>query len=622
MKLLRKVQPFAAVLGLLLSLATVSGEEPPATPPAAAEAAKAAKAEDGQAVTAPAAPDAPDPTSDTDDDHGSGALNIVGQNVHVHKGEKVRSVVVNQGSAIIDGEVEENVVVVNGKLQINGLVHGNVVDIGHGIVLGTGARVGGDAVAILGGIAMGTNSVIKGDAVGILGAITQRPGAHVGGNSVPIALPNFADLIGQDGLDLPDWLARPVHQLVFKARPLAFTVGWSWMVAMVFALGYAVLLALFPKPVAATARTLDERGVSSFLMGLLALPLLAFLTLILVATGVGLVVVPFLFAAFVLAVLFGKAGLLSHLGGALLRQSKGPAAPFAALLVGLALVSVFYVIPFVGLLAWTVLTMWGLGAALLALFSSFRKERAPAMAKAAAPAAAPAAATMPLAATFPVAVAPVRTESSYMPTPTPTPTPAPAAAAAAAPIPTPAPEAPAEPFAPTIPPVTPAGDPAAAPAGSMSHLPPAMPTSTLRPLSVPAPLPEALTLPRVALGRRVCATVLDWVLLLFVVHGPILGWLPHFMLLHWLLFLAYFIGFYVWKSTTLGGLVLGLKVVRLDGRKIDFPCALVRSLGAVFSVIAAGIGYFWCAWDPEKQTWHDKLAGTIVVKLEKSLPLV
>ena len=133
---------------------------------------------------------------------------------------------------------------------------------------------------------------------------------------------------------------------------------------------------------------------------------------------------------------------------------------------------------------------------------------------------------------------------------------------------------------------------------------------------------EVFSLPRVGFGRRFWATGLDWVLLAFVVHGPILGWLPDRKLLQGLLFLAYFIGFYVWKSATLGGLVLGLKVVRLDGRRMDFACALVRALSTIFSGIAAGLGYFWCAWDVEKQTWHDKLAGTVVVRVEKVQSLV
>jgi uncharacterized RDD family membrane protein YckC len=29
---------------------------------------------------------------------------------------------------------------------------------------------------------------------------------------------------------------------------------------------------------------------------------------------------------------------------------------------------------------------------------------------------------------------------------------------------------------------------------------------------------------------------------------------------------------------------------------------------------AAGLGFFWIAFDPEKQAWHDKIAGTVVVR--------
>ena len=27
------------------------------------------------------------------------------------------------------------------------------------------------------------------------------------------------------------------------------------------------------------------------------------------------------------------------------------------------------------------------------------------------------------------------------------------------------------------------------------------------------------------------------------------------------------------------------------------------------------LGYFWMLWDREKQTWHDKMAGSVVVDL-------
>ena len=108
------------------------------------------------------------------------------------------------------------------------------------------------------------------------------------------------------------------------------------------------------------------------------------------------------------------------------------------------------------------------------------------------------------------------------------------------------------------------------------------------------------------------------VVIAFVVHGPVLGWLPD----NFLFSLGYFVGMHLWRATTLGGLVLGLKVVRIDGRRIDFPCAIVRALGSIFSGIVGGLGFFWCAWDAERQTWHDKLAGTVVVRVEKMPPLV
>jgi uncharacterized RDD family membrane protein YckC len=33
------------------------------------------------------------------------------------------------------------------------------------------------------------------------------------------------------------------------------------------------------------------------------------------------------------------------------------------------------------------------------------------------------------------------------------------------------------------------------------------------------------------------------------------------------------------------------------------------------SGVALGLGYLWMLWDPNKQTWHDKVAKTYVVKV-------
>jgi uncharacterized RDD family membrane protein YckC len=84
---------------------------------------------------------------------------------------------------------------------------------------------------------------------------------------------------------------------------------------------------------------------------------------------------------------------------------------------------------------------------------------------------------------------------------------------------------------------------------------------------------------------------------------------------------AYHVAFWAWKGTTLGGIVVGLRVIRMQGTDVRFVDALVRGLASIFSLAALGIGCFWMLQDPERQMWHDKIAGTLVVKVPRDLVL-
>jgi uncharacterized RDD family membrane protein YckC len=145
----------------------------------------------------------------------------------------------------------------------------------------------------------------------------------------------------------------------------------------------------------------------------------------------------------------------------------------------------------------------------------------------------------------------------------------------------------------------------------------------------PAPLPPsvAATLPRATLWQRLAALALD-VILVAVVLSFLNEMIPrtlrfNFMPSGLLVMLAIY-GAAMWKEkgTTIGGIICGLKVVRLDGREIDWGTAAVRALGCFLSLVVAGLGFIWIAFDEERQSWHDKIAGTIVVRLPKSVPLV
>ena len=83
-------------------------------------------------------------------------------------------------------------------------------------------------------------------------------------------------------------------------------------------------------------------------------------------------------------------------------------------------------------------------------------------------------------------------------------------------------------------------------------------------------------------------------------------------------------GAVMWKlrGTTIGGIVCGLRLVRLDGRPIDWATAVTRALGSFLSFFVVGLGFIWVVFDPERQSWHDKIAGTVIVHAPRGTPLV
>jgi uncharacterized RDD family membrane protein YckC len=49
------------------------------------------------------------------------------------------------------------------------------------------------------------------------------------------------------------------------------------------------------------------------------------------------------------------------------------------------------------------------------------------------------------------------------------------------------------------------------------------------------------------------------------------------------------------------------------GGPIGYANAFIRFIGRYVSTIVLFLGYFWMLWDKEKQCWHDKFAGDVVV---------
>ena len=492
--------------------------------------------------------------------HGGGAEQVIyGQDVEIKKGETAEQVVVIGGSVKVAGKVKEDVVVIGGGLTVEegGEIGGDSVTIGGGINLRRRTSVGGDAVAVMGGVQVGTNAVVHGDAVGVGGGVDVAEGGTVRGDTTPI---NF----GLKGFGLPRWFKLWLVHCVFKLRPLALQVGWVWVVAGLFFLLYLLVAAVLPRPVAVCVEELVKRPVTTLFLGLLTPILAAVLIVILLMTGLGVFVVPFLLAALFIGGLFGKVAIVEWLGLGLGRAFGGGALqkPLVGFLIGAALVTGLYLLWFLGLMAFCLLGIWGLGAAMAATFARLRREL------------------------------PQRPA---------------AAAAAATPGPGPMPASAGQGTAPSEPP---------GPIGAATF-PSVPPTS-----AAPAGVPEVLYYPRASFWERMGAGFLD-LMLLGILSGMaksihVFGGGGFFLLLA----VAYFAGLWTWRGTSVGGIVLGLKVVSLDGQPLTFPVALVRSLGAAFSVSVCFLGFLWIAWDPEKQGWHDRIAGTVVLRMPKGTPLV
>ena len=79
--------------------------------------------------------------------------------------------------------------------------------------------------------------------------------------------------------------------------------------------------------------------------------------------------------------------------------------------------------------------------------------------------------------------------------------------------------------------------------------------------------------------------------------------------------------FWVFKQATPGKMAIGARIVdAVTGEKPTTGKLVGRYFGYYLSTIVLLLGYIWVAFDPRKQGWHDKLAGTVVVRRPRESP--
>jgi len=132
----------------------------------------------------------------------------------------------------------------------------------------------------------------------------------------------------------------------------------------------------------------------------------------------------------------------------------------------------------------------------------------------------------------------------------------------------------------------------------------------------------------VGFWARVGAALIDTVVLLVIITPALVaiyGWEffmaeglvqgPADVLISWVLPAVACIWLWHKLRATPGKMLIGAEIVDAGtGEAMSLGQSVVRYLGYFVSIIPLCLGLIWVAFDPRKQGWHDKIAGTVVVR--------
>jgi uncharacterized RDD family membrane protein YckC len=461
------------------------------------------------------------------------------------------------------GDRAREVVAIFGNVIADGTADGETVAILGDVTVNGRSR---EAVAVLGNVTV--NGRVDGDVVAVLGGVQLGPEAVVTGEVVSIV----------GGIDRAPGavVERGINQVGFGGAKMPALDGLrAWAkhclllgrpLAFADGVGWAWAIALGFLGFYLLLSLIFGRAVETCATTLEEHPGLtiaaALLTMLLLPILTLLLVVTGI-GPFVLAIASFAGTLFGKAAfltwmGRRVTRPLGVRLPVLATLIGGVFLLGFYLIPYVGFVVWKATGVLGLGMVVYTVLLAMKRERG----------------------TRPPPGRPV-------PPPVPGMMPRPAAPAAAA-----------------------TGHPSEA-TGFVAPMEASAPPPPLSAYAAPVPL---TALPRAGFWLRLAATALDVVLIGTLASLLGILFVPLFALYCFLLWAL--------KGTTVGGVVCGLKIVRLDDSDVDWKVALVRCLGSFLSLVVAGLGFIWVAFDDESQSWHDKIAGTTIVRVPKGTPLI
>jgi hypothetical protein len=249
---------------------------------------------------------------------------VVSGDINIGPGERWRDVVALRGNVRMGaGSSARQVTAVLGSVELE-----------------AGATVDREVVAVGGNVHIAPGAHVGKDAVSVGGEVVIDPGGTVEGQEVSVNVPGIASILG---------LAAPSAK-VSKAMSPLLTIGQILAKFVVFFLLGLLLLSVAPARLDRVTASLTRSPVRDVLVGLLGTVAMPVLTVLLVVTVVGILLVPVQLIAILVAAILGYTALALLIGRALpFRPEKGTAV--VQLAIGTAIVVAISEIPFVGVMA-------------------------------------------------------------------------------------------------------------------------------------------------------------------------------------------------------------------------------------------------------------------------------
>ena len=265
----------------------------------------------------------------------------------IEEGSLARQQVVALGrDLVVAGSAQSDVAAVDGSVRVSGSVAGDVIVLGGQAALASSAHVEGD-VFVLGG------------------TLTAAEGARIDGRSVSYPTFSAAWLTLIEG---PALGGSPLSMVVLAAK-LALLAAW--------ALSALLLLATAGRAVRRPAAAVSGAPCSCFVVGLTGV-LAMFLTALFFSSFAAVVLgVPLLVLVVVVALLLKVWGMVAvfHALGSWLaarrrrdRRGRARPSPVAGAVLGLLVLGLVKLVPYVGVWVWTAATLIGIGATLRTKF--------------------------------------------------------------------------------------------------------------------------------------------------------------------------------------------------------------------------------------------------------------